>query len=74
MVTSSGLARSAEATHAYPLVTRVEGYISVMLGFFGVEIDRRDAPIRTGYPEWQFAWAVVELFGRLDLWHLRIVE
>ena|ERR1700688_2803525 len=37
MVTSSGLTRSAEATHAYPLVTLAEGHISVMLKFFGVE-------------------------------------
>ena len=34
---SSGLTRSAEATHAYPLVTLAEGHISVMLKFFGVE-------------------------------------
>ena len=37
MVTSSGLTRSAEATHACPLVTFAEGRISVMLRFFGVE-------------------------------------
>ena len=26
------------------------------------KIDRRDAPTQTNYPEWQSAWAVVELF------------
>lgn len=37
MVASSGLTRSAAASHAYPLMSLAEEHISVMLRFFGVE-------------------------------------